>query len=543
MDTIFYNGKIITVSEDLPIAEAVLARNGKIEAVGSSEEILSMKKDGDKTVDLNGKAMLPGFIDSHSHISMAKLFPIFSAPPAGDIDSVEKLVEAAKEYLAAHPVKGKRWFLAEGYDNAAFADKKHPTKEDLDKISTTVPIAIIHVSGHLVVLNSLALKQAEITKDTPNPDGGVIRRDANTGEPNGVLEEKAMTDLLRKVGLKLIPPISQIMDSIVEAQKYYARCGITTAQDGASSGIVIAFFKFMRVCGKLMIDICAYPTVEKTFRPLRGIQSRNQKCKKHFKTAGAKIILDGSPQGKTAWFTKPYFEVPDGCPDTYCGYPYFKDSEKLCDIIKNCLVNGWQLLAHCNGDAAMDQYINMYKKAMEETGIKTDLRPVMVHAQTIREDQLDEMKKIGMLPTFFHDHVYYWGDYHFESVLGPERAVRISPLRSALDRGISFTMHQDTPVVPPNMILTIHNAVNRVTSGGRKLGEEYAVTVNEAIKAVTINGAYQYFDEDIKGSIEKGKLADFVILDKSPLDVPAEELKNIKVAATIKENNIIYGEI
>ena len=164
----------------------------------------------------------------------------------------------------------------------------------------------------------------------------------------------------------------------------------------------------------------------------------------------------------------------------------------------------------------------------------------MVHAQTVREDQLDEMKKLGIIPTFFLDHIWYWGDYHYESVLGPERANRISPAKSALKRGMNFTLHQDSPVKMPNQILALHNAVNRETQSGRILGEDQRLTVMEAIKALTINAAYQYFEEDEKGSIEEGKLADFVILDKNPINVNTSEIKNIKVLETIKEGNTVY---
>ncbi|MBM6837893.1 amidohydrolase family protein, partial [Clostridium saudiense] len=202
--------------------------------------------------------------------------------------------------------------------------------------------------------------------------------------------------------------------------------------------------------------------------------------------------------------------------------------------------NNIQVNVHCNGDAASDQFIRCYKKALELSGNKNDLRPVMVHCQTVREDQLDEMKELGILPTFFLDHIWFWGDYHYESVLGPERANRISPAKSALDRGMNFTLHQDPPVKMPNQMLAIHNAVNRETQSGRVLGEDLRISVMDAIKAVTINGAYQYFEEDSKGSIEEGKIADFIIIDKNPLEINTSELKNIKILETIKEGKVIF---
>ena len=184
--------------------------------------------------------------------------------------------------------------------------------------------------------------------------------------------------------------------------------------------------------------------------------------------------------------------------------------------------------------------IRCYEKALEETKSRERLRPVVIHCQTVREDQLDRMERIGMTASFFHDHVYYWGDYHYESVLGPERAERISPLRSAEKRHIPFTLHQDSPVVPPNVLFTVHNAVNRETFRGRVLGADQRISVREALEAVTIHGAYQIFEENRKGSITPGKLADLVILDRNPEKIPPDEIKEIQVLEVLKEGAVIY---
>ncbi|CEP89406.1 amidohydrolase [[Clostridium] sordellii] len=236
---------------------------------------------------------------------------------------------------------------------------------------------------------------------------------------------------------------------------------------------------------------------------------------------------------------KSELEVPKGESKDYCGYATQEDKDVI-EYFKSLIENNIQVNVHCNGDAASDQFIRCYKKALEMTDNKTDLRPVMVHAQTVREDQLDGMKELGIIPTFFLDHIWFWGDYHYESVFGPERANRLSPAKSALRRNISFTLHQDSPVKMLNQILAMHNAVNRQTQSGRILGADQRLSIMEAIKALTINAAYQYFEEDEKGSIEEGKVADFVILDRNPLDVDSSEIKSIKILETIKEGNTIY---
>ena len=237
--------------------------------------------------------------------------------------------------------------------------------------------------------------------------------------------------------------------------------------------------------------------------------------------------------------TKPYFEPPKGEKKDYCGYGTQSDAVVI-DYFKGCIERSIQVNVHTNGDAAADQFIRCYDKALHETKRGDDLRPVMVHAQTVREDQLDKMKKLGIIPTFFLDHIWYWGDYHYESVLGPERANRISPAASARNRGMNFTLHQDPPVKMPDQIFAMHNAVNRQTAKGRVLGEDQRISVMDAIRAVTINGAYQYFEEDIKGSLEKGKYADLVILDMNPLKVETSQIKNIRVLQTIKQGKVVF---
>jgi len=534
-DTLYYNCNIITMEDTADEnTSAVLVKNGKIAAVGRYEDL----KGAADEIDLKGATMLPGFIDGHSHLIMAKMFSNFNPPPSGNISSLEDLITEGKKDLEKNPVKKGSWYVGWGYDNAFFENSAHPTRQDLDKISDTIPIAFTHASGHVGVLNTLGLKMADITKDTPNPEGGVIHKDPVTGEPTGLLEEKAFNDTLGKAGA-LKPSISQLMKGLDRAQDMYASYGYTTIQDGGVFKGLELIYKIMQVLGKLRLDVIGLPMIDGNEKALKKVNSFNTDYKKHFRLGGAKLLLDGSPQAKTAWLTKPFYVVPKGYDKDYKGYPIYED-EKVFEYIKNCLKNDWQIFVHCNGDAASDQFINMYEKAVKETGIKKDFRPVMIHAQTVREDQLDKMKELGMMPSYFHDHTFYWGDYHLSSVLGPERGRRISPLKTTLERGIPFTMHQDTPVVTPNAIFAIHNAVNRITREGQSIGPEFRVDIMDALKAMTIWGAYQYHEEDKKGSIKVGKYADFVILDRNPLETPKEQLKDMKVLMTIKENKVVY---
>ncbi|MCK5736816.1 MAG: amidohydrolase family protein, partial [Spirochaetaceae bacterium] len=262
--------------------------------------------------------------------------------------------------------------------------------------------------------------------------------------------------------------------------------------------------------------------------------------KNGFRMGGAKFLLDGSPQAKTAWLSKPYHIPPEGRDADYCGYPMQEDNDFIFSVYEECLKRDMQILTHTNGDQASQQLLDNYEKAKEASGSTADTRPVMIHAQTVRDDQLDRMKPLNMIPSFFQAHTFFWGDWHINSVLGKERAYRISPVRSAIERGITYTLHQDTPVVPPNMPFTLWTAVNRKTRTGEVIGPDQRITILEALKGVTINAAYQYFEEDSKGSITVGKRADLVILDKNPMNVDPDDLKDLKVLETIKDGKTIY---
>ena len=290
--------------------------------------------------------------------------------------------------------------------------------------------------------------------------------------------------------------------------------------------------------GGLNMDLVAYPDIQGAANVIRP-PLHSKTYTDHFRIGGAKLSLDGSPQGKTAWLTQPYHVPPEGQPSDYRGYPAIADDDEVFAFIDEAFAKGWQILAHCNGDAAADQYIAAVRAATQKHG-EADRRSVMIHAQTVREDQLDAMQELGIIPSFFGMHTYYWGDWHRDSVLGPQRAARISPAASAVRRGMIFTQHHDAPVALPNSIMVIASQVNRTTRSGQVLGAEQRVSVMDALKSITIHAAYQYFEEKTKGSLEPGKLADFVILDRNPLRVEPESIKDIRVIETIKEGRTIY---
>ena len=540
MKKIYFNGNVITVDQNETVAEAILIEDGKIKAVGTNDEILALDKEAER-IDLNKKTVLPGFIDPHGHIvAIAQTLMIVML---GDVTSKEELLERLRKELKENPVEEGKWLIGFGYDNTKFEDGLHPTKFDLDTVSKDIPITVSHASGHLSAVNSKALELYGYTgEDYIVPEGGVVRTvSPDSKEPNGVLEENAILDSEKK---KIVPApgFEDVLKAIVKAQKLYASLGITTTQD-ASVEEANHYNHMLGACAQnnmLFMDIVGLATQPSTKNLMKDEGTPKREYFNHYKLGGAKTWLDGSPQGFTAWLSKPYHVIPQGQPDDYCGYGTQSD-EVVTNYFVDCINMNVQVHVHTNGDEACEQFLRCYEKAVEITGHGTELRPVMVHCQALRYDQLDRVKALNAVPTFFNDHVRFWGDLHHDKVFGPERAQNISPIGWALEKGIKFTLHQDPPVKLPNQIIGIHTAVNRTTESGRVLGEHQRISVMEAIKAVTINGAYQYFEEDVKGSLEVGKLADMVILDKNPLEIPAKELDTIKVVETIKEGKTIFA--
>lgn len=525
MKKLFYNGPIITIEGDESV-EAVLVENGKINEIGNYEDVVKNHPESEK-VNLDGKTLIPAFLDPHSHFSgtASALLQV----PLEEAASIEEILERLSDFIKTCSLQEDKWVIGKGYDHNNFPQKAHPSYEDLDKVSIEVPILIQHKSGHTGVFNSKALELLGVTVDTVSPEGGLIGKKDN--KLTGYMEETAFIKYMKEAA---IPDASELFNAYIQAQEKYLSNGITTVQEGMTISQMIPLYDALIDNNMLKVDLVAYSEVDSAEKLFSEFKDSIMKYDKNFKLGGYKIFLDGSPQARTAWMLTPYL----GEDDEYYGYGTMK-YEEVCDAIKEATINNVQILAHCNGDAAAQQFIDAIKKVQEDGYDVKSLRPVMIHAQFLRVEQLSQVKKLGIIPSFFVAHVYHWGDVHVNN-FGFERASQISAAASALESGITFTFHQDSPVIEPDMMETIHCAVNRKTKSGVLLGENERISVIEALKAVTINAAYQYFEEDKKGSIKVGKNADFAILDKNPLEVPIESLKDIKVLETIKDGITIY---
>jgi hypothetical protein len=543
-DAIYFNGDIITMESDSAVyAESLALKDGKIFFVGLNAEAEKLKGDSTKMVDLQGKTLLPAFLDGHGHFynvgfaaSCANLLP----PPDGQGQNFTSIVDELNSYKTTDDgklmIQKFGWIIGNGYDDSQLAEKDHPKATDLDKVSTDTPIMIIHQSGHLAVVNSKAMQLLGYNKKTKDPKGGTFRRNQD-GTPNGVLEENAAFGVLFAV---LAKTDAEMSDKFIQkGQEEYAKKGYLTAQDGRTTTEQMDALKSAADRGLFYLDVVSYPDITLGTECMSdGYYSAQHTYKNKYRIGGVKLTLDGSPQGKTAWLTQCYHVNPAGQKGCYTGYPVMSDS-KADEYVEMAFKNKWQILCHSNGDAAIDQYL----KAVEDAEGKynyPDHRTVIIHAQTLRKDQIPTLVKLEVLPSLFPMHTYYWGDWHAESVLGEPRADYISPCRDVIDAGLTITSHHDAPVTFPNSLRVLDATVNRVTRSGKILGPDQRITPYEGLKTLTDWAAFQYFEENSKGTLTVGKLGDLVILDKNPLKINPMEIHSIQVLESIKEGKTVY---
>lgn len=532
MDMIYYGGPILTMENETDSPEAVLVSKGIIKKVGTLKEVMDAAGNSVKKNNLGGKCLMPSFIDPHSHVSLCGQMALFAdLSECRCFDDIENVM---REYIAENKITADKVAVGFGYDHNFLEEDGQPGKHVLDKVSTEVPILILHVSGHLACANTPMLELAGVTAETEDPKGGRYGRLPGSTEPDGYMEESAMMGVQGVMGKRIKPDLKKLLGGM---QKAYLENGVTTVQEGSANAGTMKMLKMAAMLGKLKTDVVIYPLISEGGEEVMADNKKLiGKYKKHLRIGGYKMILDGSPQGRSAWMSEPYLGGEEG----YCGYPWITDEEAE-QYAKIAVDGNFQILTHCNGDAASEQFLNAYEKALAESDnpYKDQLRPVMIHCQTVRNDQLDRMAAINMIPSIFVGHVYYWGDVHMKN-FGPERGNHISPAKDALDRGLVINFHQDAPITKPNMLHSVWCAVNRISRAGNVIGEDQKISVYDALKAVTINAAFQYSEEDSKGSLKDGKRADLVILDKSPMEVDPMEIKDIKVLETIKDGKTIY---
>ncbi|MFO0014629.1 MAG: amidohydrolase [Planctomycetota bacterium] len=540
-DIVYTGGDILTMRGNAPeYVEFLAVKDGKILFAGALKEGASRIGPATRKVDLAGRTLLPGFIDGHSHLlthADSYMQAPLSPPPIGKVESIAGIIDelrALKERLKLGPGE---WLVGSGYDQDFLKEQRHPTAADLDEVFPENPVVLIHASGHMLVSNSAAFRIAGIGPSTPDPEGGTILRKPGTGEPEGLVQEMAMAPFTEFANPQRALDID--LDLIRRAVEHYASYGITTAAEHLVMPQKMPVIQAAADHGVFVIDVVATPAFLIAREVVGNKDFSWRQYRKGLKFVGLKVAVDGSPQGKTAYLSRPYLTPVPGCAVDCRGFSNVNQKD-LNALFQLCYRNGVQMYAHCNGDAAIDMVIESHRAAMADLGkAEYDHRTVIVHSQIMRPDQLDIYRQVGIYPTFFTNHVFYWGETH-RTNLGEERAAFISPLRSARAKGIRFSNHTDNTVTPIDPLFLLWTSVNRVTRSGQPLGREERVTPYEGLLALTADAAYEYFEESSKGTLEAGKLADLVILDANPLKVRAEAIRDIPVFETIKAGITVY---
>lgn len=550
-ERIFRGGTILTMDDARRRVQALAVGAGRILAVGDEADVMSARGDDTEIVDLGDRTLMPSFIDAHGHFANAPQIVKWanvSGEPAGPVTCIADIQRVLVEFAKLNAVAPGDWIVGYGYDVSNLADGRQCTRDDLDAVLPDNPVLLIHSSNHGAVLNSRGFAAVGYDASTPTPPGGLILRTPGTNEPEGLVMETAFVPIFANLPQ---PSERELLDAFDAAQQLYASKGTTTVQEGATHAKDLGLIRAAADQGRLYLDVVAVPLilevpklVEEYFPEFTGgpmelppnASDAFGTYRDRLKLQGIKCIVDGSPQGKTAFWTKPLLTPgPNGEAD-WCGQPVFPE-DVIHQMIKTVADAGIQIFSHCNGDAAIDLMIDSCRAAGMTAG--DDRRTVIIHSQFMRPEQLDEYVELGLSPSFFTVHAYFWGDLHEEN-LGPDRAHYLSPMASAVKAGLHCSNHNDFSVTPIDPMRMVWSAVARTSRSGVVMGADERVDPWQALKALTIEAAWQIREEDDKGTLSPGKLADLVILDADPTAVPTDQILDISVVETFKEGRSVY---
>ncbi len=529
---ILVNGKVVTMNPDATEASAFGIIGDRFCAVGSDDEVRKYADDSTRVIDLHGKTVIPGFIETHNHLSWFSILTQWADCTSQRNMTIEDVKSRIQE--KAEIAGPGEWIRGYGYDDTMIAENRHLTRYDLDEVSPENPVMVMHVTGHLAYVNSKAMELSGLGPETSQPEGGEIHKDEN-GIPTGLLKEMSA---MMMVGSNFFPEQSdsQTKELLQAAIAYVHQAGVTSIHDGGiASAQYLKAYREMEAEGNLNLRV--YATIlEFLYEELHKIGLGTGFGSEYVKLGSVKLLQDGSIQARTAALQEPYHDNPDEKGDL------IMSQERLDELVQKYHRAGIQIAVHGNGSAAIESIIMAVEKA-QKAFPGQDHRHMIIHCQTASMDHIVRMKRLGIVPSYFVNHTYYWGDRHYSMFLGPERASRISPLASSLKEGLIFTLHSDLPVTPIEPLFSMHCAVNRITREGMVLGSDERISPLEALKAYTTYAAYCSFEEDIKGSIEAGKLADFVILSESPLDVEHKKIKDIEVLGTVVGGETVFEKV
>ncbi|MFE0507665.1 amidohydrolase [Peribacillus butanolivorans] len=528
-DIVFINGEVITVDQKNKVVEAVAVKGNCISAVGSNREVKGFIGEETKVIDLQGKTLLPGFIDAHIHLILYGVNQLAVSCKDEHIKSIEDLLNDLKEKASTIP-KGE-WIRAWGFNETVVKEKRYPTIAELDEISVEHPIIVSRTCSHISVVNSKALEIAKINENSENPTGGIIEKD-KTGRFTGRLIETAnmiMTEIASYTE-------SELMKAVKIASEHFVAAGITSIHEAGAYGPE-SFRLLQQAVKSKDIRVRIYAMIGSLNNSHEFVNKMVEAGvvtgtgNERFKIGPAKLFTDGSSTGPTIATRETYSSDPDNF-----GILYYSE-EEIYQVLGQAHKKGYQITVHAQGDRAIEMYLNCVEKALKESPRK-DHRHRIEHAGISSPDLQERMKNLELIPIPNPPFPYEFGDIYIQHY--GNRVNHMYAARDFIDNGIIAAGGSDAPVTDYNPLLGIHVAVNRRSQSGSEIGVAQSISVMEAIKLYTWNGAYASFEEDIKGSIEVGKLADFVVLTDSILKVNPLHIKDLQVESTIIDGEILY---
>ena len=533
-DTIFYGGPILTVNDKNEQVQALAVRDGKIVAVGKKDAVLkNWQSDATKVIDLQGQTLMPGFVEPHVHIiTTAILEKLWLNLINFDLphDTLDSLAQRLKDNLKNVPEGG--WLAAYGPDPSRTIPFMAELNVDiLDKVSTEIPIFVVNSSGHVAYVNHKAYEVVGITDQTPNPGGGGVYVKDAQGKLTGVIDEfPAFAPFLAKIPN---PSEAQLLNAIQSTMKDIASTGVTTASEmgvGANLGVEQEADAYRKLYASTTppIRVRGYLWGARLPKDFTAIKPNEGDDRLRF--VGVKYLIDGSLPGLSAALSEPYI-YPEGTQSK--GSLNYSDSE-IVALMKGYYDQGWQIASHAHGDRGVQQALDNYEALLAGNPRPKDRRLRLEHFTINNENQVKQAVKLGVIPSFMIQDVEYWGQAYNNSLLGEKRAKRMDPARDFKKAGAIFSLHSDYPMSPIQPLNYITVAVNRQWQQTPKkaIGLDERITVDDAIRAITINGAYEIWAEKEIGSLEVGKFADLVVLEKNPRATTPDQIRNIKVRET-----------
>jgi predicted amidohydrolase YtcJ len=521
--TLLVNADIVTMNQRMPSAEAMAYSDGRIVAIGTEAEVREAIGDDATVQDLGGRTVVPGFFESHDHMFMSSASMLLT-----DVTpfTTPTLAEAL-EKIGGTEARDDGWILAFGADQALYAERRGPTRDLLDEIYPDTPVLVFHLSGHGGFANSEALRRAGIDENTPDPTGGFYEKDQD-GRLTGYLAGQPALLSVKSY------PVATAASALVAGRQRAAK-GVTTSSEFAiMNGAVLDLITKDTRSADYPVRIVGgfFSTAPDEVVP-RLKDAENELLKIPF----IKTWTDGSLQGGTAHLSEGYFDPEMGAGGAQGTQEYFNNQ-----VLRMYELGFWPAV-HANGDAAADIALNAIQFAQESIGeaVAAGVRPQIIHAQYTRPGQIERMVELGTSPTFFTTHVYMWGDLHNDRSLGPDRVHRISAMADAFRLGARPSMHNDPPVTPVDPLFNMWISIHRTSSSGKVYGANQAITAEQALAAYTVNAAYQFGMEEDAGSLEVGKYADFVVLERNPLKVDPDDIRNISIESTVLGGRETYA--